>query len=124
MPRTGDALADLRGYLTTLAERMRDPVTRRLHADILFTLAHNEAFARDYDDVLAARFAALRALVADAAGLHHGDPGAEALLDMILGSFTLRQLYRPETLAGDQFDTLIAEILELITRRRDADEHL
>jgi AcrR family transcriptional regulator len=124
MPQTGDALADLRGYLTGLAERMRDPLTRRLHADILYTLAHNESFARDYGEMVGARFGLLRALVAEAAGIPDRDaPAVEAMLDMILGPFTLRQLYRPETLVGDQLDALIDESLGLVTRHRDANEH-
>lgn len=123
-PRTGDALVDLRGYLTSLAERMRNPVTRRLHADILYTLAHNEPFARDYGEMVAARFRSLRALIAEAAGIpDHDAPAVEILLDMVLGPFTLRQLYRPETLTGDPLDALIDESLGLLTRHRDAIEH-
>jgi AcrR family transcriptional regulator len=124
MPRTGGALGDLRGYLINLAERMRDPATRRLHADILFTLAHNEAFARDYGEIVAARFLSLRALVAEAAGVADIDgTGVEALLDMIIGPFTLRQLYRPETLEGDPLEALIDQSLQLLTRHGDAKGH-
>ena len=118
---TGDPRADLASYLRTLAERMRDPANRRLHADILFTLAHDDDFARRYTAMVAARQRAVRELVAAAAG-HPADGDAgeaarlAALADMILGPLVLRQFHAPDALAGPALDALVDQAIEVIDR--------